>query len=165
MYLFVSSLNIQYKHTKKGTIMILFCNTSGVVAAGVRYMTRSKFCHVALEFNGKVIQANSIVGVHETTIDELKKEYSTIESYEINHDINEKAYAFAKTQLGKPYDYLAIIAFLVDRDWQSRDKWFCSELVAYALKQSGVELFNPKTKINQISPEDLYKFNLEFLLK
>src|SRR5579859_783993 len=47
-------------------------------------------------------------------------------------------HAWLRSQLGKPYDFDAIAAFAAspfagERNWQSPDSWYCSELVAAAL--------------------------------
>lgn len=47
-------------------------------------------------------------------------------------------YAFLRMQIGKPYDKLAIIAFLVNRNWRDMDSWMCSELQAAALEAAGI---------------------------
>jgi hypothetical protein len=44
---------------------------------------------------------------------------------------------FARTQIGKPYDWTAILALLMDRDWRDSGAWFCSELVVAALEAVG----------------------------
>lgn len=63
-------------------------------------------------------------------------------------------YATLKSQLGKPYDWTAIAAFFVNRDWRETDSWFCSELQAWALEQAGIfqHLVLPS---NKIDPGDL----------
>lgn len=43
-------------------------------------------------------------------------------------------YDFLKAQVGKPYDWSAIVAFAVNRDWRNPDAWFCSELQGAALE-------------------------------
>src|SRR3954467_6522501 len=43
-------------------------------------------------------------------------------------DEETRFYDFLNGQVGKPYDALAIVAFLAGRDWQAPDSWFCSEL-------------------------------------
>ena len=78
--------------------------------------------------------------------------YVTIKATE---DQAEILYDFLRDQIGKPYDALAILAFLNGRDWQAPDSWFCSELVAAGLSECG--LF-PKTLacgFNRITPRDL----------
>lgn len=60
-------------------------------------------------------------------------------------------YGFARAQLGKPYDKLAILAFLVDRNWRDEDAWFCSELVAASLENA--TLIRPLiTPANKLTP-------------
>lgn len=60
----------------------------------------------------------------------------------------------ALSQIGKPYDFMAILGFIVHRDWQEDDSWICSELIAWAFQQGGMSLLNTD-KINRISPRDL----------
>lgn len=59
-------------------------------------------------------------------------------------------YAFAKAQVGKPYDKLAIAAFFTDRDWREDDAWFCDELLLSATERAGLcpPLYLPTNKFN-----------------
>jgi hypothetical protein len=51
----------------------------------------------------------------------------------------EAAYwAYMDLQIGKPYDKLAIVAFIVGRNWRDDDAWFCSELVIACCEQAGI---------------------------
>lgn len=36
---------------------------------------------------------------------------------------------FARAQLGKRYDWLAILAFVFNRNWRDRERWYCSEFL------------------------------------
>lgn len=56
---------------------------------------------------------------------------------------------FLNSQLGKPYDSMAIWGFVTGRDWREDDSWICSELQAAALEASGIvgKLFVPAYKI------------------
>ena len=71
-------------------------------------------------------------------------------------DAQEAAWmVFLDTQIGKPYDMLAIAAFAVARDWRQPNSWFCSELIAAALEKCG---WFPKPlaeAANEITPRDL----------
>jgi uncharacterized protein YycO len=60
--------------------------------------------------------------------------------------------AFETAQIGKPYDSMAIFAFVVDRDWRTDDSWICSELVARALEVGKVvpKLFLDASKISPV---------------
>lgn len=57
-------------------------------------------------------------------------------------------------QLGKPYDYLGVIGFISNRDWQEDDKWFCSELKMYCLNKAGIKILNFEY-LNRITPPDM----------
>jgi uncharacterized protein YycO len=67
----------------------------------------------------------------------------------------EAAWAAALSQVGKSYDWLALTGFLVHRNWESQDRWFCSELVAWSFAQAGSPLFRAETK-NLITPRDFW---------
>lgn len=60
----------------------------------------------------------------------------------------------AMGQLGKPYDWKAIGGMLLRHDWQSEDKWFCSELVTWSFKQAGHSILQAD-HLNRITPRDL----------
>lgn len=64
-------------------------------------------------------------------------------------------HAFLRAQVGKPYDFVAIAGIALGRDWQSDDKWFCSELIAAALCHCGI--FPPRlaTEFNHVTPRDV----------
>ena len=64
-------------------------------------------------------------------------------------------YDFLAAQQGKPYDGTAIVAFIVDRDWQENDMWFCSELIAAALCDCQWFTYKLAVKANKIDPGDL----------
>ncbi|MGO9998991.1 MAG: hypothetical protein ACLPKW_14805 [Acetobacteraceae bacterium] len=64
-------------------------------------------------------------------------------------------YAFLHTQIGKPYDWRAIVAFAFDRVWRNPDAWFCSELQAAALEAAGYFFAPLSERANKITPRDL----------
>jgi len=62
---------------------------------------------------------------------------------------------YALSQIGKPYDWRAIVNFGFHRDWRSPDSWFCSELVAWACEAAGYPLLNPAEPHDRVTPRDL----------
>lgn len=58
-------------------------------------------------------------------------------------------YDFLELQLNKPYDSLAIVAFLTQRDWRDDSAWFCDELAARATERAGLcgVLYLPANKL------------------
>lgn len=67
----------------------------------------------------------------------------------------EEFHAFLHEQIGKPYDWEAIIAFAVHRNWRMHDAWFCSELIAAALESSAWFPEPLSEAVNEITPRDL----------
>jgi hypothetical protein len=63
--------------------------------------------------------------------------------------VERKFLDFALKQRFLPYDHTAIWGFAAGRDWREPDSWFCSELVAASLEQSGAVpvLYSPANKI------------------
>ena len=65
-------------------------------------------------------------------------------------------YAFIESQIGKPYDLWAILAyFYPSRDWQSFDAWYCSELLATGLAECGILPKEMAVKFSRVTVRDL----------
>jgi|ERR1019366_860535 hypothetical protein len=66
-------------------------------------------------------------------------------------------YSFLHDQIGKPYDWRAIISFaLGERDWQAKGSWFCSEFMFAGMKEAG--LYTPPAQLpsDRLTPRDSY---------
>jgi uncharacterized protein YycO len=63
-------------------------------------------------------------------------------------------YEFMWEQIGKPYNKMGILAFVVNANWSSVGSWFCSQLVTAALQEARwlADLSEPA---NKIDPDDL----------
>ena len=66
-------------------------------------------------------------------------------------------HAFLRSQIGKPYDFEAIVGIVAQCDWRNDKAWMCSELVAAGLCQDKVGIFPPHlaTEFNHVTPRDL----------
>lgn len=62
--------------------------------------------------------------------------------------------AAARSQVGKPYDWLGVAGIGFRRRWQDEDAWFCSELVAWAFAEAGTPLFREHAW--RITPRDIF---------
>lgn len=65
----------------------------------------------------------------------------------------DRLWNFAYSQIGKPYDFSAILGIAFRRDWREDDAWFCSELVAAAFEHAGRPLL--LGELNRITPRDI----------
>jgi hypothetical protein len=75
-------------------------------------------------------------------------------------EVEAKFYQLALSQLGKPFDNHALVAFLKPgtsdaRDWRSDDLWFCSEFGAWCLEMAKWFPWEILVSKGKISPADL----------
>lgn len=136
-------------------VKVHFCRSSGPAAWLIRAGTMSRWNHVAIEICGEVYHATGLKGVHKTQIKTLKKHYEveTICLPELSslQQVN-TGLAWLEKQLGKGYDFGAILAFPFRTNWQDPDRWFCSELVAAVLRIMGLFYRFP---VYRVTPRDL----------
>jgi uncharacterized protein YycO len=63
-------------------------------------------------------------------------------------DQKHRGLTWAHQQIGKPYDKLAILGFVIGRNWRDEDAWFCAELVERMKEIAyGKEFILPYNKI------------------
>jgi uncharacterized protein YycO len=53
-------------------------------------------------------------------------------------DQEKSFFVFLSNQVGKPYDWRAIVSFYTHRGWQEEAAWECAELIAAALVECGI---------------------------
>jgi len=143
-------------------IKVHFTYSNNLFSKLTRLFTVSQFSHIEIEVDGMCYSAKPFVGVYKQTAEELKTDKNiVIESFILKHKPTEAQKElilnFLNLQVGKKYDYKAVIACgLFKRDWENNlDKWFCSELVAKSLELAGLRLINKYYKPNRVIPEDL----------
>lgn len=129
-----------------------FCRSNTLGGWLIRLFTFSNWNHVAIEVGGNVYEALATKGVIKTpahrygTWDEMK-------TVEVDVPNRTKAIVFLDQQVGKKYDWLALIALPFRTTWQSPHKWFCSELGAKALSCGGKPFRFP---FYRVTPAHLY---------
>lgn len=79
-------------------------------------------------------------------------------------EIEAAYYAFARAQIGKPYDFTAIAHMaLIDvdpakptqeRDWRENDSWFCSELDLACMEASRALPYSLGAPVKVLTPAD-----------
>jgi uncharacterized protein YycO len=95
-------------------------------------------------------------GVQKLTLEERFR-YRKISNYRIDllqlRD-EDAARAFAESQVGKPYDWGGVLSIpvpFISRNWQSDERWFCSELLAACAARGNTPLIRLQT--NRVTPE------------
>lgn len=134
-------------------VKVHFCSSNLPFALLIKLFTFSKWNHVAIEVGGIVYEARAWYGVTKTTFEELSSRQNKIYTKEVHGLDGQAVRNFCEDQVGKKYDYRAIVALPFKRDWGREFEWFCSELGTKALI-SGGRLFK-KFPAYRVTPERL----------
>ena len=138
-------------------VALRFITSNSVVSRVIRVVTWSNFSHVDLvvKQDGKL----ALLGAQADGVKIRPLGYcnpTRIETLtaDVPEEARKKIFDFCYAQVGKPYDYTALLGNLLHRDWQEDDSWFCSELLAAAFNKAGYPLINGNT--DRITPGMLY---------
>ena len=131
----------------------LFIRRSTPACFAIRLATWSRWSHVAAVFGSTAFEATARHGVRRASVHDVLVG-ATDHAWANVSCRTEPALRFLELQLGKPYDWTAILGLLTRRDWQEDDSWFCSELVATAALVAGVRLIRKPQ--NRVTPEDVW---------
>lgn len=130
-------------------VTLRFSTTSGVFSRLIRWVTWSDYSHVdfVLE-DGTLLGSDSNGGVKIREHDPSKKSKDFV--VDAPYSVVERA----MTQLGKKYDWKGIVGMGLRKRIESKNKWFCSELIAWAFEQEGYPIVSTE-KHWRIAPRDL----------
>lgn len=136
----------------------LHCST-GWVSKLIQFQTRSIYSHASLILDDdSILEAMQGRGVvHDRQLTDCRESVHLFKPVFLPR-IHGAALTFARSQVGKPYDYTMVARF-VSRQQEKREtqgKWFCSELVYAAFASGGGELFRD-TEPWEVSPGLLAK--------
>jgi len=135
-------------------MIVHFAASNSAIAIAIRTLTLSKWSHCAIQIGPSIFEVTMRDGVSVTSMQEFRRRYPKSTTAIVDGGNKDIATTWLRAQVGKEYDYTALIGLPIDRDWQDPDKWFCSEYVAEALIKCGV--MRPKVKSSRITPKDLY---------
>lgn len=127
----------------------------------IKWGTKSEYFHIELALDGKWIGAHTTSGIeiHEYNPNHKNSyfDYFELEVDDITVNQREKLWKWIEGEAGAGYDWLGIyLTQFLFMDWESKDKWFCSEIVARILQLLYVEEFID-VKPNRESPADIFK--------
>jgi len=136
-------------------ISLLFSTRANPFSALIRATTWSRWSHVALIDGDTVIESVALKGVRRVPLAEALSHAKASARVDLPCRNPAALIAAATSQIGKPYDYAAIVGLGLHRDWQEDDSWFCSELIAWAAEQAHSPLFRSES-VRRITPEHLW---------
>ena len=136
------------------TVSVVFTRKRSVGSVFLRTALWSAWSHCAIVDGDQVIEAVAVDGVRVSRLEDVLMEASKHEIIDVPVRDARAVIAAADTQLGKPYDYTGVLGIGLRRRWQQTDRWFCSELVAWAFARGGTPLM--RVQEWRITPRDLY---------
>ena len=133
---------------------LLFCTSRLPGAALIRAVTWSPWSHVVIVDGDEAIEA-VWPAVRVVPVTKVLASHGRYAFADLPCTDPAAVIAAARSQVGKPYDLSALFGLLAHRDWQEEDRWFCSELVAWAFDQGGSPLFRREAN-HRITPQHLW---------
>lgn len=140
-------------------ICIRFVTADDFISRGIRYVTHSPWSHVEFVTPDGL---HALGAMHDGGVQLRPINHGTYSlDYRFllpaNDEQTAAIWAYAKAQIGKPYDTTAILGILAHRDWREEDSWFCSELVSASCEKGGYPIVNaPGNIFNRIVPNYCY---------
>ena len=107
-----------------------------------------------MDVGDHVIETTWPGGVHKTAKAVFYKRYRVTQHVDIDVPNELAAHAFLMAQVGKRYDWAAIVGFVVRRQIQNPRRWFCSELVEATLAAGGKARF--REKLSRVTPHHVW---------
>lgn len=136
-------------------ISLLFSSSYSPAGALIRTVTWSRWSHVALVAKDEVIEATPFYGVRQIKLDDAMNRARDSVLVELPARDPQLIIESARSQLGKPYDWTAVLGLGLRRDWQERDAWFCSELIAWAAAKAGEPWYRCES-LRRVTPQHLW---------
>ncbi len=129
---------------------------TGAVSKAIQWQQRCECSHISIVDNDdRLIEAREWRGVvAERSLAEARKDTRVDVLFVlVTPEMHREALSWARTQLGKQYDYAAILRFVTRKQSERTDngKWFCSEYAFVASQKAGVTLLKRVDPVN-VSP-------------
>lgn len=133
-------------------VKLLFTRGQSIGGWFIRTALMSKYNHVGIQVDGMVYEATLFKGVRKVSINSFYEHNVVKVELAVHVDDKQALKDFLEEQVGKPYDWKAIVSLPFRRNWHNRESWMCSELAAEALIAGGARF---PMGSNRITPRDL----------
>jgi uncharacterized protein YycO len=136
-------------------IELNFVNGTGLVSDFIEFWTWGDWSHVDIKTPTGWLGARSNGGVQIRPWNYCQVKSQETRTITLPPEQELIIMNWFTSQIGKPYDYLAIAGMPFRKDWRNEDRWFCSELIAAGFQQTNTPLLNTN-HLNRVTPRDLY---------
>jgi uncharacterized protein YycO len=115
----------------------------------IKLFTWSRWCHCGIVDGEYIIDTTLASGCRRILISEWVKHYDVYQVMDLPVKSKEGCLELARSYVGSAYDWLGILSYVLYKDFEDKNKFFCSELLAHCVGM--------KYKPWSISPAWLYK--------
>lgn len=143
--------------TARASVKLRFITEAGIESSFIRWWTWGQWSHVDYVMPGgqSFLGARLNGGVQIRPFDYCTPKNQMTAEFWMPAANAQKWQDALVSQLGKPYDWLAIVGIGVRRDWRNSKKWFCSELIQWASEEAKHPLLDAGPDVYRITPRDL----------
>lgn len=134
-------------------VRLIFTRNDTIWSSLIRWAQWSEYSHVSVIIGDDVISARFWGGVQREALSSLLAHASGYIVATVDASDKKRVEAFILGEVGKPYDWKAVIGIGIHRDWHDDKAWCCSELVAAALEYAGTRVVSKQ--ISRVTPQDL----------
>lgn len=127
----------------------LFTTQPGIPSAAIRAVDGGMASHVGIVTTGGAVVDSTFLhrGVRMWRRDEWLRKRTLVADVEFALPNEAAAHLWLLDQVGKPYDWTALVGWLLWRDWSEDDSWYCSELAIAAALVGGKTLADRPRRI------------------
>lgn len=136
-------------------IELRFVNGTGLVSKFIEFWTWGEWSHVDIKTPYGWLGARANGGVKIRPWNYCDYDSQEIRVIRLDAVTEHNIMKWFYSQIGKPYDFMAVAGMPFRRDWTDDKRWFCSEMVIAGFTYQGVDLLNIK-HLNRVTPRDLY---------
>lgn len=128
---------------------LILCRQNNIGSLFLRAVMWSPWCHSALWDDEKKVVYDSTLAQHGVKVTDELAWFSAYPEHEIRDLVIKDVEAsrqWLKEQVGKPYDWTAILGMVFDRNWKEDNAWFCSEMTETYRSLWGVPVFRENAR-------------------
>jgi uncharacterized protein YycO len=137
-------------------IIVRFVRGNSIPARAIQMFTWGYWNHVELYTKTGYLGAQPEGGYQIRPYNYTKFDKEIFRGIELDAAKEANFWQWQYAQIGKPYDWTAILGLVAHRDWQEDDQWFCSEAVAAGFEQINEPILNEyHSQSYKITPRDI----------
>lgn len=125
----------------------------------IRLFTFSRYSHVGIVYGDEVIEAH-FPRVRSISLGEFKTHYPKWETAKLPCKDEYLAEQWLRTRIGNLYDLGGLIGIVFQREWQSNNRDFCSEMPILAARHGGTDYVRSDS-VHRVTPELLREISIK----